>query len=619
MSVTDPALLQRRFPAAVERVFNRGDDIKIQVEESRQGHPVPSVEVGGKTMRVHSRGDPFRESERMIQNMEPSAFDCIVVFGFGFAYHLELLLERLSPEGTLLVIERHGEMVKRAMERRNLTFLLGDERISLLVAPSSEEVAEELKKRSTRRVTILLHRGSAVLDPEFYEKVREWVRSHLSMKEVNMATLARFERIWGANIARNLASFISSPGIDAFYGRFSDMTAIVIGAGPSLEDSIPHLRRLQEKCVVVAVDTVYSYLMERGVEPHFCLSVDPQVINARYFEGAQAGKTVLVFEPTVHPAALRLFPGRAVTTGVAFDLLGWIERMTGRKGEITHGGSVSTNAADMAHRLGADKIVLVGQDLSFTGGRAHVRGARFEELQHRMTNRVRTVEMMNRGQLYALPRIDLPSLEGGDVHTNQKMMVFIRWFEEHAHLRLVNGTARGIRLKNIPPVSLEELTDSLDDNPVRERIDRILNEVEITSKKIEQISRVILSRIDDMSREVKELIPLLEEGVSLSDKLAEEMSRGKDAGKTRYLVKRLDELDHRIKKFDSIREMISFTTQRVIHTITEGYEIEEGGEPESEVARRSAYLYGGLLEGARFNRKIFERMTGVIQSIENKS
>jgi hypothetical protein len=600
-------------------VFRGGDDIQVQVDESRQGDPVPRVDLDGRSLRVHSRGDPFRESERMIQNMDPSAFDCIVVLGFGFAYHLELLLERLSPAGTLLVIERHGEMVKRAMENRDLTFLFGDERFALLVNPGSREVAEELKKHSTRRVTILLHRGSAALSTDYYEKAREWVRSHLSMKEVNIATLARFERIWGANIARNLASFISSAGVGAFYGQFKGMTAIVIGAGPSLEDSIPHLRRLQEKCVVVAVDTVYSYLMERGVEPHFCLSVDPQVINARYFEGAPAGRTVLVFEPTVHPAALRFFPGRAVSTGVAFELLGWIERMTGRKGEITHGGSVSTNAADMAHRLGVDRVVLVGQDLSFPDGRAHVRGARFEELQHRMTNRVKTVEMMNRGQLYALPRIDYPSLDGGDVHTNQKMMVFIRWFEEHAHLGLVNGTARGVLLNNIPPVSLDELAGSLEDHPVRDTIDRILDEETIQGEKIDELNETFLSRIEEMTREVGELIPLLEEGVNLSGKLAEEISGGGDGGKTRYLLQRLDDLDRKIKQFDSIREMISFTTQRVIHTITEGYEIEEEGEPEGEAARRSAYLYKGLLEGARFNQKLFRRMTGVIRTVENIS
>ena len=52
--------------------------------------------------------------------------------------------------------------------------------------------------------------------------------------------------------------------------------------------------------------------------------------------------------------------------------------------------------------------------------------------------------------------------------------------------------------------------------------------------------------------------------------------------------------------------LISFSIQRVIHTITEGYEIED--DKNDNAAGRSLFLYRGLIEGTLFNKKILGKM-----------
>ena len=130
-------------------------------------------------------------------------------------------------------------------------------------------------------------------------------------------------------------------------------------------------------------------------------------------------------------------------TGVAFELMKWIERLTGEKGEITHGGSVSTNAYDFARRLGASPVYLAGQDLAFTGGHAHARGSYLDEQVHLRTGRLYTPEMLNRFQLTALPKIFVRGIRSGTVHTNQKMMIFLSWFQKRGDRNLVNATDDG--------------------------------------------------------------------------------------------------------------------------------------------------------------------------------
>jgi hypothetical protein len=93
-------------------------------------------------------------------------------------------------------------------------------------------------------------------------------------------------------------------------------------------------------------------------------------------------------------------------------MMKWIENSSGDKGEMCHGGSVSTNAYDFAKRLGAYPIILAGQDLAFTKGLAHAKGSYLDEQIHNKTNRISNAEMFNRRQLTFLPKILLPGING---------------------------------------------------------------------------------------------------------------------------------------------------------------------------------------------------------------
>jgi hypothetical protein len=55
--------------------------------------------------------------------------------------------------------------------------------------------------------------------------------------------------------------------------------------------------------------------------------------------------------------------------------------------------------------------------------------------------------------------------------------------------------------------------------------------------------------------------------------------------------------------------MLSFAMQRVIHTITEGYDAEQGTE---NAGARSVFLYSGMLEAAHFNAKLLAKMKVIL-------
>ena len=607
------AVLAKRHPQAHAAVMESVDNPLIRVAESRSGGPVPEVVLKGGTVAVHSKYDPVKEAARFIDGVGPGGFNLFIVFGFGFGYHVRELLARVSRDAVVLVLERSAAMLRMALSRMELAEEMADERLYLLVDPTEEDLAGVLRGKSTYKVSFLTHRGSFQIEPGYYSNLHRIAKSYLSTKEVNIATLARFERTWGANVARNAAVFVDSPGAGAFYGLFNGTPAIVAAAGPSLWESLEFIRANADRAVVVAVDTSYRILRRHGIEPHFCVSVDPQLVNARYFEGDKSGRTVLIADPTVHPSVFRLFRGRRALTGMAFPMLKWMEDAAGPKGELAYGGSVSTNAYDFARRLGASPVILVGQDLAFTWGLAHARGSYLDEQVFLHAMRFHTPLMFNRRQLTALPAIRVRGIRSETVLTNQKMMIFLSWFEKRSDSELVNATFDGARIKGVRHVDEDGLSFGNGGADIFGRIDEALARAGSGPGSPEEARRKIRLRCEAMLGELETLVPLLERAVHNSEELRKLLSTGKsDRPRMDYLLKRLAEADRTIGSLEALKDMISFTAQRVIHTITEGYEVdggEEAADDDERVAMRSLFLYKGFLEGSSFIRKVIEKMS----------
>jgi len=599
-------ILQKKFPDIFGKISNAcGNHIDVTV--SKQGGFVPCfARNDGKNLFIHSRVDPQREADRFVEELSLKDKDLIVILGFGFGYHVEAILEKNVSNANIIVIEHDALIFKKFIEFYNLPDFFFKPNFSILIDPAEDELLSYFKGKSSRNVLFVTHRGSHQIYPEYYSNIASILKSYISTKDVNIATLAKFEKTWSSNIARNIGIFANSCGANIFYDRFKGLPAIVVAAGPSLTISLPFIRENLNKAVIIAVDTSYKILVRNGIIPHFCLSVDPQIINARYFEGIEDTSTMLIADPMVHPSTFRFFKGELALSGIAFDMMKWIESICGNKGELSHGGSVSTNAYDFAKRIGASPVIFVGQDLSFTNGLAHAKGSYLDEQIHNKTFRLNTAEMFNRRQLTFLPKIFLPGIKSKFVHTNQKMIIFINWFQNRKDPEIINATIDGVRLSGINHIEQKDISLKDIDFDVKKEIERIY--IENKNKSFEHLRESLLKKIDKMLEEIESLIPALERAISLSEELLKLIDGGieKEPGKVNYILGKLSDTDKFIETKKEAKDIISFSIQRVIHTITEGYDID--GESDANVAKKSHFLYKGLLEGATFNKKILLKM-----------
>lgn len=144
--------------------------------------------------------------------------------------------------------------------------------------------------------------------------------------------------------------------------------ALIIGAGPSLADSLDWIREASDSMTTIAVNAAARAVADAGIRLDVVVSRESLDVSAHL--DVPAG--LLALDLTTHPGA---FERAAETTRAA-----WFTACCTQHVAITHamgvrgvfaGPSALTAAVALAQRWGHKSIVLVGAPLAMVGGRAY--------------------------------------------------------------------------------------------------------------------------------------------------------------------------------------------------------------------------------------------------------
>jgi hypothetical protein len=161
------------------------------------------------------------------------------------------------------------------------------------------------------------------------------------------------------------------------YGSHPNCKAVVVGGGPSLESALPHLQKLRGEVRLIAVTTALRVLSRASLVPDFAVAVDRRPELGAHFDHLDLEpfqRTPLVYLAGVHPRVLERWTGPRIA---AFRAGGRdaSEYPGANKGELFCAGTVTHAAVDLAVRLGAREVTLVGADFCFASGKAHAGSA----------------------------------------------------------------------------------------------------------------------------------------------------------------------------------------------------------------------------------------------------
>ncbi len=425
----------------------------------------------GREVRLGSARNPRAEAESLIDaalgNSSPP--DAVALIGGGTGAVLEAL--EALPVRRILVIEPDAELAFPWLSSRSWLDLIQADRLRLIVGPDYVGAAEAARfLEGVNRLPVIAHPVLAREYPEEMAAARRALDRVVRDALANANARQRFEDLALINTLRNLPAIATGADVETLFGRFRNTPAIVVGAGPSLDENLAAILKVQDRALVIAADTALLPCLRAGIEPPLVVALDPSEANGKYLTaGAAATGTHLVTEASVDPAAVDAFAGRTFVFRVGDHApWPWLHTAGVARGRLSVWGSVATAALDLALRAGCPAVAFAGLDLAYTAGRPYCRGTVFEEAWAWEITRGRTLQ-----EHWDMVRSTRPEVDERDVHGNltksaAHLLAFRDWIREttaaHPGVRFANGTGAGVLHGR--HITQQPLADFLRDYPV---------------------------------------------------------------------------------------------------------------------------------------------------------
>lgn len=460
-----------------ENMVGRPDDrIEIDVLEGRRGYPSFKITPqGGKAITCHSLFDPCKDAEKRFT--DDRYFDektRVVILGFGFGYEVRYLLSRIEHP-VLVVIEPFVSVFRKALETVDLTDIFVSRKVIFSFAITPEELKYTLTASMSHinipnfKISILPHISAF---PEIRSVTKEAVELAKTFMTFNLITGMLSGPVFRNNIAMNCSTALKHPGVNYLDDCMKGKPVIIVAPGPSLEKNVRQLHRAKGKALIIACDTATKPLLRHGVKPDFIISIDYQAANFFKIRGVDTSFAYFLPAMELTPLSPRNHGGRMFNYYHTGDSEKLFSTILGNRGILVTGGSVLTDAFNLAQRMSADPIVLTGVDLGFPGMRWYADGS-FEDGRFTKDLADGKHEIVEVEDIYGQP-----------LCTYKSFLEFIHWFNlrvPRMKTKVIDATEGGAKIDGAEIMTLSDAIDMhiehLEDNPL-DVIDTIYEQYE---------------------------------------------------------------------------------------------------------------------------------------------
>lgn len=367
------------LPPPVRRTIESADPDFTELHEGDE-RPTASVVTGdGRRVRIHSRA-PDVEADRLLARAFPDRLPPIVaVIGAGLGYIVEAV-QRRDEAAKIIVLEPFAALAREMLARRDWREWIAAGRLMLLVGPDYVGTADAGRFVGEQPVRRIEHPVLAREFPVEMTRARDIADRIIKGAELNAQARKAFAGRYLLNTLRNLGAIVGEGDVTALRGLFTGIPAVVVAAGPSLDLRLQQLATLDDRALIVAVDTTLRPLIAAGIRPHLVVAVDPTELNARHLLGLEPlDRSWLVSEGSIEPRALAEHRGHLFTFRVSdHQPWPWLRELGSDRGTLRAWGSVLTTAFDLAIEAGCNPIVFVGADLAYTNGLAYCSATIFD-------------------------------------------------------------------------------------------------------------------------------------------------------------------------------------------------------------------------------------------------
>lgn len=399
------------------------------------------------------------EIEIMTKNIREKKDYLIVLFTIANLPLLHKIIDTITKDSRILIYEPNPYLFKYVLMNLDISFLLKTEQVGILFNYNNvEKFEQELWGYASLEWGNLIKNLRVISSPNawHYREKCHYVTSKL-LSNINMQIKMlgnSMEDIFEGqeNSYKNIDAIIENSDLEEIKDKFQGYPAIIVASGPSLDKNIDILHKAQDKALIISCDASMTACMKYNVKPDAVASIERIEKTYRfYYEGKTFDEQLVLIGPDLlWPKIFEEFPGKKIITNKVYE---GSEKWWNDNFENCHHLAMGTSCAHVAFAYaryaGCNPIILMGQDLAYTGDKIH---SNLTHTKFERANNIEGKELLVTEDVY-----------GNPVMTDDIYNMFRKWFEvqiqRNSELKVIDATEGGAKIHGSEIKTLQEVID----------------------------------------------------------------------------------------------------------------------------------------------------------------
>ena len=354
----------------------------IEVETAKNEERIIVKTIDNQKIYLNSRYNPSNEAKRYMEEYADMQSEAILaVFGISNCSFLREFMNINSNGATCFAYEPDISLFMKVLYNIDIRDIIKCKNIIIAVKGINDKwinawLSDNVKaynRSINKHITLPQYRN---IYKEEYEYFKNVLSDTYDTVQIYQNTITRVGRVACENSIYNMRYIKNSRSLIDYKGAFpEDMPGIVVSAGPSLAKNVDLLKKAKGKSLIICTDSAVDKVVSTGIYPDIVISVDfakplglftaENLSKVPFLADTELNKKVI---ETLNPETLIYY---ATDENIYNKLLRDIHK-TDESYDMETGGSVATAAIAAFIYWGFKKIILIGQDLAFTGNKIHV-------------------------------------------------------------------------------------------------------------------------------------------------------------------------------------------------------------------------------------------------------
>ena len=442
----------------IKQFEDKENRILTEIEETRNGDKTLAITKDDRKVYLHSKYNPIREAETIVESFDDIDENTNVIFyGTGLGYHIQRILEKYK-DIKCYIYEPIPELLYTFLSNVNLKELKPN-RIMGISTSFADNSIDKFVDRNREKITIVelpSHKQNFIDENKAFN---ETMSNAIKDKRNSLAANYKFQKRWIINSVKNLKEVLTTPNIIIEKkGDFKGKTAILVAAGPSLNDEIENLRYIKENglAYMFSVGSAINTLIHNDIYPDAACTYDPMVFNQNVFKVTKEkgiSDIPMIFGSSVGYETLENYPGRKYHMITSQDTVAdyFLKNMNDKDISIVQDApTIAVVTLQLLYTLGFSNIILVGQNLAYRGKERHSEGVSY-------SRKVSDKEIEN--------GIWVKDVYGNEILTNegynsmrQQIELYIKLLP---NINVINTTKGGAHIEGAGFKELKEVMDTI--------------------------------------------------------------------------------------------------------------------------------------------------------------